>query len=375
MGNLPDDVDKPMLSGGLAAESYRADEAQWEASLRNQLGGRRGSVAVIGGGIMGLSIARAAARLGLAVELLYDQPILESTSAIAAGLIEPVAPPASHEAQGLLLDAFDVSFKAWAAFQQQQTRPIVATREVTGYRRVPAERPVWADIVGDYRQLRAEEIPASLDEFKWAERFSTFVVDPKPYLSWLVGDLVGAGVCFSKHHVDAIQVAARHHDAIFNATGIGAAALVGDAALSRGDGHVATVPRPAGFVDVVFDWDFGEAHPALGLEFVYVISRETDVVLGGTLRRAPASAGEPAREAGMAERLLAAASALVPAITGPILSYDAASRPLRHVIRIESDTASAGVPVVHCYGTGGSGWTLAPGLARKAIESLSGVSC
>jgi D-amino-acid oxidase len=355
--------------------AYRRREQVWRESLvSGRPSGQGASIAIVGAGIIGLSIADAAVRLGYAVNLLHDKPLLESTSAVAGGLIEPVATPEAPEARRSVLDAFCVSFDAWAAIAAEHSRPLVVARQVTGYRREASGRPDWADIVEGYHLLRKAEIPASLSEMTWAERFGTFVVDPKPYMAQAVYELQAAGATFTTQHVTSLSELLGSCDAVINATGIGAAALVGDQGLYRCDGHVITVPRPASFSDVVFDWDFGDAHKGDILDFIYVIGRPNDVVVGGTLREGATIAdGEPAREHGMAERLLAAGSGIVPEIVGPILTYSAASRPMREAIRVECERMSDGTPLVHCYGTGGSGWTLAPGLARQALEALAAV--
>jgi glycine/D-amino acid oxidase-like deaminating enzyme len=329
-------------------------------------------MAIIGAGIVGLSIADVATDLGYVVDVIYDRPLLASTSAVAAGLIEPVAPPRAPDAQQLILDAFDISFAAWAATIAVQPAPIVTARVITGYRRVAGERPMWAGVVDGYRVLSGHEIPGRLATMTWAERFGSFVVDPRAYITWITEGLLSRGVRFSMRHLSSPNELAGERDVVVNATGIEAANLVGDTELYRCDGHVAIVPRPAGFEEVVLDWDFADEFPDDALDFRYVIARTHDVVLGGTLREGTTiSDGEPRLEPGMAERLLAAASDLVPAIEGPVMSYYAGSRPMRSSPRLGEDRLRDGTPLVHCYGTGGSGWTLAPGLARRTIEIVA----
>lgn len=327
---------------------------------------------IIGAGIIGLSVADIATELGYVVDVIHDRPLLASTSAVAAGLIEPVAPPRAPDAQQLILDAFALSFAAWAATTSLQPASIVMPRVVTGYRRSAGERPIWAGVVDGYRVLSASEIPARLHDMTWAERFGTYVVDPKAYIAWTASRLLKRGARFSMRHLRSPTDVEGKPDIIVNATGIEAARLVDDKELYRCDGHVITVPRPVDFDEVVLDWDFADQFADDLLDFRYVIARTHDVVLGGTLREGASIAdGEPRLEPGMPERLLAAGSDLVPAISGPILSYHAGSRPMRSSPRLGEDRLCDGTPLVHCYGTGGSGWTLAPGLARRVIEIVA----
>jgi D-amino-acid oxidase len=327
--------------------------------------------AIVGGGIIGLSVARVLVELGIEVVIYHDTPLLETTSAKAAGLIEPVAASESPLAQAIILDSFAHSFRFWSLLTK--THPHLASmRHVTGYRRSSGVSATWANIVDDYKILSTAEVRERMPQMSWAETFDTPVVNPKSYIAFTVGELRGAGVKFVQRHLQSpSELAHGGFDAVVNATGIGAATFVGDESVYRCDGHVITVPRPAGFNEVIFDWDYakGADDP---LDFRYAITRTNDVVLGGTLREGATIAdGEPALEVGMPERLIDAFTDLVPTLSGPALTYEAGSRPMRAIPCIGVDFLHDKTPLVHVYGTGGSGWTLAPGLAQQAVEMLA----
>jgi D-amino-acid oxidase len=74
----------------------------------------------------------------------------------------------------------------------------------------------------------------------------------------------------------------------------------------------------------------------------------------------------------MAEHLRRLAAQIDPRLRdAPILGYHVGARPRRTAgVRVELDP-SGSVPVVHCYGQGGSGWTLAPALAEEAVSLLA----
>jgi D-amino-acid oxidase len=105
---------------------------------------------------------------------------------------------------------------------------------------------------------------------------------------------------------------------------------------------------------------------------IYVIPRRDDCVVGGTAE--PLAPGaeddvttcEPSPATSAA--ILAKAMALLPALAGaPMLGARVGLRPARPAVRLERATLASGVPVVHCYGHGGSGYTLAWGCADEVL--------
>lgn len=330
------------------------------------------TIAIAGAGILGLSAARILTDLGFAVVIFHDRPLLETTSAKAAGLIEPVAASDAPLAQAIILGAFAKSFPIWRNFVETHPR-LGAMRRVTGFRRNESDRATWADTVEDYRELSIEEIRerVACTEMRWAETFRTPVINTKAYIAWMAAQLCSANVTFVHRHLASpTELAGNSFDAVVNATGIGSAQFVGDTTMTRCDGHVITIPRPRDFDEVIFDWDYPTGDADL-LDFRYAIARTDDVVLGGTLREGATIAdGEPALEPGMPDRLLNAFRDLAPTLTGPVLSYEAGSRPMRAVPCLGVEHMADGTPLAHVYGTGGSGWTLAPGLAHSAVELL-----
>ncbi|MEN3279080.1 MAG: D-amino-acid oxidase [Solirubrobacteraceae bacterium] len=96
---------------------------------------------------------------------------------------------------------------------------------------------------------------------------------------------------------------------------------------------------------------------------VYVVPRERDVVLGGT-----AQEGDEDREPDPAttEAIRARCAELVPAVRdAPIVSVAVGLRPARPSVRLEAESR-----VVHCYGHGGAGVTLAWGCAVEVAALL-----
>jgi D-amino-acid oxidase len=138
---------------------------------------------------------------------------------------------------------------------------------------------------------------------------------------------------------------------VVNATGLGARALAGDRAVT-------------GLAGQVLVTGLGEVDPAVSIcddrredAMFYAIPRRGSLVLGGC---AIPCAGDdpPAEDAALTARILADAARLG-LRHGPILAIRRGLRPVRPEVRLER----AG-RVVHCYGHGGAGYTLALGCAE-----------
>jgi D-amino-acid oxidase len=149
-------------------------------------------------------------------------------------------------------------------------------------------------------------------------------------------------------------------DAVVNATGLAAGWLAGDPAVHPVRGHVVLVANP-GLTTSVRD----EENPR-GITYVHPRSR--DVVLGGTYEPGRAdTAPEPRTAAAIRDRCVA----LVPELAAaPVLGERIGLRPARtggpRVAR--ESTGHPGQRLVHAYGHGGAGVTLAWGCAAEVTR-------
>jgi D-amino-acid oxidase len=137
-------------------------------------------------------------------------------------------------------------------------------------------------------------------------------------------------------------------DGIVNCTGFGARELCGDDALEPGYGIVALVDRPA------LDHALVDPHEPL----LYVIPRTHDCVLGGYDAVSPPKLGE-------VDAIVARCRAAVPELSREIRGVREGIRPHRSQVRLEREG-----DVIHNYGHGGAGFTLAWGCARAVARLL-----
>lgn len=310
-------------------------------------------VVVVGAGIVGLLAALELVERGHVVEVVSAEPPERTTSATAGASFKPRAVAPGHLTDDLLrrsrlrLQDWDRSGRS-AAFGIVRHRHRLATDEsALGFPSLDQMDDVVHHRPPDTVAGRRTEVS-----------FETWFFDVPRVLPAIVEHLAG------DHHVettiqrlDDLDDVAAHGQVVVNATGVGARRLVGDDRVEPIAGQGVTV----GFEEVP-DW-------SVSADGFYAYPREGGLFLGGTADR-----GRWSRQPDpVVTRALVTGNARV--FPGLADLDDAAAtavvglRPYRRGgIRIAPDRRVASVPVVHAYGHGGSGWTLAPGTAVAVAD-------
>jgi D-amino-acid oxidase len=291
-------------------------------------------VIVVGAGVVGLTTAVCLRSLGVDADVVTRDAPEATTSAVAAALWYPYrALPADR-------------VTAWSAASYAELSRLAGT---AGVRMLPgteilepgAPDPWWRDAVPDLRR--------SADGLC----FVAPAVDMSVHLPWLVDRLHAAGGRIEQRAVASLDELAA--DAVVNCAGLGARELAGDDSLTAVRGQIVRVIAPD-----VTEWLIDQRDPE---RLVYVVPRERDVVLGGTAQEGDEnSAPDPATTEAIRERC----AERVPAVRGAaIVDVAVGLRPARPSVRLERVGR-----VVHCYGHGGAGVTLAFGCAVEVAALL-----
>jgi D-amino-acid oxidase len=181
--------------------------------------------------------------------------------------------------------------------------------------------------------------------------FVSPVIDMPVHLRWLVARIEELGGTLTRMNLSALP---DDGTLVVNATGLGARHFGADSSVRPVRGQVAVVEQ------VGLDrWTLDTG----GL--TYVVPRSAEIVIGGTdvegeWSRTP----DPATAAEVLHR----ATALVPELEGArVLRHKVGLRPGRPEVRVERVG-----DVIHCYGHGGAGVTLAWGCARDVVGLADG---
>ncbi|MEJ2859410.1 MULTISPECIES: FAD-dependent oxidoreductase [unclassified Saccharothrix] len=301
-----------------------------------------GDIAVVGGGVIGLTCALRLAEEGHRVEVVSATPPADTVSAVAGGLWFPYkAAPVDA-----VLRWGQVSL---SRFRELSPAAGVVWREGVVLHRTPDPDLSWTTAVPAHPTTTLP--PGVLSGLVC----TLPVVTMPTYLAWLVDRCAATGVSFRSHdvhHLDELP-----HKTIVVAAGLRSGELLDDDTLVPVRGQVVRLANPG-----LTRWLVDDDNPA-GL--TYVIPRGDHVVCGGT---ADEGATDLTPSPEVERGILARVHALVPALRdAPVVSRAVGLRPVRPAVRVDR-VERGGKTVVSCYGHGGSGVTLSWGCAEDVVR-------
>ncbi|MCH1881759.1 FAD-dependent oxidoreductase [Agrococcus sp. ARC_14] len=308
-------------------------------------------IAVVGAGVIGLSIAHELAAAGSDVTVLTDAEPLETTSAVAGAVWFPYAAEHSPAVDAML----GASLRRFRAVADDPDAG-VDIRSGIIIERTPTPDRAWT-AWAEASPADPSELPAGATGMRTRVPLATM----SQYLPWLQAQCEALGARIERRVVDDVDALARDFDTAVVAAGARGGELLGDDdTVVPIRGQVVRVANP-GF------WEFRIDDDAPG-GLAYVLPRRDCLVLGGTHEAGQTSLEpDPEIEAAIIERC----TALVPAIAGqPILSRAVGLRPGRERLRIEEVPGRA-LRVIAAYGHGGSGMTLSWGTAERVTSLVS----
>ncbi|MEU2309666.1 FAD-dependent oxidoreductase [Streptomyces misionensis] len=294
---------------------------------------------VVGGGVVGLTTAVVLAEAGRRVRVWAREAAEETTSAVAGGLWWPYR----IEPERLV--------GAWALETLAVYEELAARPGETGVRLVDGvHQGARLDELGDWAG-RVPGLRAVSDGL--AARLP--VIDMPTHLAWLRDRLVRAGGTVEARA--ATRLAEVPADVVVNCSGLGARALVPDPGVRPVRGQLVLVENP-GITTYYTSVDHSSPVAA------YFIPQPYGLILGGTAQEGDWST-EP--DPATAAEIIARCARVRPEIAGArVLAHRVGLRPYRDAVRLEREELPGGRTVVHSYGHGGAGVTVAWGCAREA---------
>ncbi|MEU9332659.1 FAD-dependent oxidoreductase [Streptomyces sp. NPDC048290] len=310
-------------------------------------GQERDDVIVVGGGVIGLTTAVVLAERGRDVRLWTRDAAERTTSAVAGALWWPyrIEPAESVHAWAL---------RSLTVYQELAERgPETGVRMVEGVlaETDPDEVRGWA---GDRLAVRASrEREYAGGPGMWAR---LPLIDMRTHLGWLRERLRAAGGTVQERSVSPGFPEA-DAPVVVNCTGLAARELVPDPAVRPVRGQLVVVANP-GLETWVVAADSGAT------DSTYFFPHGDRLVLGGTAEDGEwSTAPDPAVAAAIVRRC----AELRPEIAGArVLEHRVGLRPARDAVRLAAEREPGGRLLVHNYGHGGAGVTVAWGCAEEA---------
>ncbi|MER0484002.1 FAD-dependent oxidoreductase [Streptomyces sp. Edi2] len=326
-------------------------------------------VAVIGGGVIGLTSAIALAEDGHRVRVLSRDAAGGTTSAVAGGLCWPYRIRPYERAVQWSVRSFHVLAALAERPEETGARMVTGTmtdatdstdggREAHSGDRPDDDLSAWYDAVPGLRRASVTELPEG-HAAGWRAR--TPLVDMPAHLRYLERRLTDAGGSVERQEITSLTEAGRTADVVVNCSGLGARELVPDPDVHPVQGQLVIVENP-GIEEWYVAADAGSA------DTTYVLPQPYGVVLGGTARE-NAWSREP--DPAVAEAIVARCARRFPELAGArVREHKVGLRPARPAVRLAVERLPGGTPCVHNYGHGGAGVTVSWGCADEVLRSV-----
>lgn len=310
-------------------------------------------IGVIGGGVSGLSCGILLLQNGYEVTLLARELTPDTTSDVAAAIWYPFRAWPQERV------------REWCRLSMDYFRRLISEEPDSGVYHVEfteflpevSPDPWWHDLVDRFRHARSDELN---DLYKDGYVFDVPFIDTPYYMPWLTGRFRQLGGTIQQKSISALPEL-EPFDLVINCSGLGARHLFGDDQVYPIRGQLFSA-RTSGSAKYLLD-------QSGALKLFYMFSRRDDVIIGGTAED-HIDTLEPLEEE--AERILEKCRMLAPDLEIlEIHRHIVGLRPGRHEVRLEIDTTSAPMPVIHNYGHGGAGITLSWGCADEVLRLVS----
>ncbi|MEI5097453.1 FAD-dependent oxidoreductase [Streptomyces sp. PmtG] len=311
-------------------------------------------VIVVGGGVAGLTTAVVLAEDGRRVAVWTREPAERTTSAVAGGLWWPYRIEPEAQVGAWSLESLDVYAKAAAEGSHTGVRMVEGVHADT---RLDTLGP-WAARVPGLRAARPEECAGP---GVWGR---LPLIDMVAHLAWLRERLLAAGGTVEIREVASLAEPLARAAHVVNCSGLGARDLVPDDSVRPVRGQLVVVENPG-----IRTWY--TAADSASTETTYFLPQPGGLVLGGTAEdRVWSLEPDPA----VAEAIVARCARVRPEIArARVIGHRVGLRPVRPAVRLEREhvnSGDGGRAVVHNYGHGGAGITVAWGCAREAARLL-----
>jgi D-amino-acid oxidase len=319
----------------------------------------RNRAAIIGAGVSGLTCGVVFAEHEWNVTIFADETGQQTTSAAAAAVWFPYDAEPAEKIIPWSLASYE-NFRELARDSQSGVS-MIELRQFTRTGEIPI--PDWAKNLGARRlppQVGAIDSIARASGFTSGFALTVPLIDTTIYLDYLANRFSNAGGAIQSAHISKVEEIPHDFDLIINCAGIGARELVHDSQLEPHRGQVAIVSK----------LDLAQAIVCDSPPLMYAIPRTHDCVFGGinsiSENREPSSADTTA--------IVSECSRVLGIEVPPVIAVKVGLRPFRKSgVRLEPEKLRDGRTVIHNYGHGGAGFTLAWACAEEvwAIASLT----
>ena len=304
-------------------------------------------VVVVGGGVSGLACGLKLLEAGFTATILARELSPHTTSDVAAAFWYPAgAAPAEQ-------------VRHWAMVSHQEFLKLmplpgsgVSLKSLVELYQGPTAPPDWFSLVDGFETA---VYPQNLHGY----RITIPAIDTPVYMPFLQQRFLAHGGVIKQRTITDLADLLDEFPLVVNCAGVWAGELVGDTAATPIRGQIIRVKKPAELPDEIVHMDDVE-------HSTYIVPRSQDCVLGGSKHK-----GDWRLEVDLelAQHILKRCKAIQPLLQGAeILEHRVGLRPGRPAVRLELEAMDGGTAVIHNYGHGSIGHTLAWGCAAEVTQ-------
>lgn len=311
------------------------------------------NIVIIGAGISGMSTARLLSKKGYNITIFATAFSPHITSGKAAAFWFPYH--IRNDKRGI--DWCRTSYQYYQAFTNNPETGI-SMRQLKKVLRsgMEEEEPIWVDFMpaGSYRIFPNEELEPGVVK---AYDVTVPLIETQIFLPWLQQQLLQQGVHFLERDIKNFDELISEYDIVINCSALGARKLCNDENIIPVRGQVALL-EPIPGMAIYLDNE----------KLLYVVPRKDAIIVGGTYE---AGIEEELTESATIDRILYNAFEVLPQLKNQrIIGSWAGLRPYRAEVRVERQP---GTNIIHNYGHGGSGFTLAFGCADTVCKMAEAI--
>jgi D-amino-acid oxidase len=213
------------------------------------------------------------------------------------------------------------------------------------------EEPIWVDFIpkGACKKVPQENLSPGVEV---AYDVTVPLIETQIFLPYLKNYVTERNVKFIEREINDLDELKNEYDFIINSTALGAQKLCNDKTIIPVRGQVALIETRTDF-PIYLDNE----------KPLYLVPRKDAMIVGGTYEE---NVYEEKTESSTIEKILSNAYEVFPELKKQkLIGSWAGLRPYRPTVRVEKENN-----IVHNYGHGGSGFTIAFGCADEVVNML-----
>ncbi len=311
-------------------------------------------IAVVGQGVIGLTSAARLLNDGFHVTVFSRESLEQTTSMSAGAYWWPHRTYPTKKVQAWAKSTYD-------EYAQAESDPKSGVHFEEHFRFCidPDESSYVLECVDRWERVDGAKYGIPCAE---AFRVTLPVIDVPVFMQNLKRRVERDNAEFVLQHIDSPTELFPEFDLVVNCTGVGARDFAGDTEVFPIRGQVLRVARPAGLRCSTRVYQEDD-------QLTLILPRSTDVILGGTTQDGD---WDRAVRPSDSEAIRQRCAAVVPEIRDvEVLGATVGLRPGRHAVRLELEEDGRDEPIVHNYGHGGGGYTVAWGCADEVARLVS----